>query len=99
MSAVTFDTLKFVERLEAGGFSHVQAKAAAEAFADATSQELATKADIAAVRSDLTALRSDFRAELSETKADLMKWIIGALGVQTLAVLGGLAALLRMAAH
>jgi hypothetical protein len=35
MSAVTFDTLKFVERLEAGGFSHEQAKAAAQAFADA----------------------------------------------------------------
>lgn len=44
--ATTFDTLKFVERLEAGGFTHAQAKAAAEAFADATSQELATKADL-----------------------------------------------------
>lgn len=46
MSAVAFDTLKFVERLEAGGFTHAQAKAAAEAFAEATSQELATKADL-----------------------------------------------------
>jgi proteasome assembly chaperone (PAC2) family protein len=40
----TFDTLKFVEKLESGGFTHEQAKAAAEAFA--TSQQLATKADL-----------------------------------------------------
>lgn len=45
------------------------------------------------------ATKADLRAELAETRADLMKWIIGALGVQTLAVLGGLAALLRMAGH
>jgi hypothetical protein len=46
MSAIAFDTLKFVEKLEAGGFTHSQAKAAAEAFAEATSQELATKGDL-----------------------------------------------------
>ena len=39
MTAVPFDTLRFVEKLEAGGFTHQQAKAAAEAFSDATSQE------------------------------------------------------------
>jgi hypothetical protein len=44
--SVTFDTRKFVEKLESGGFTHEQAKAAAEAFAEATSQELATKADL-----------------------------------------------------
>jgi hypothetical protein len=44
--SVAFDTLKFVEKLEAGGFTHEQAKAAAEAFAEATSQELATKSDL-----------------------------------------------------
>lgn len=44
--SVAFDTLKFVEKLEAGGFTHEQAKAAAEAFAEATSQQLATKADL-----------------------------------------------------
>jgi len=28
MSAIAFDTLKFLEKLEAGGFTHDQAKAA-----------------------------------------------------------------------
>ena len=44
--SLAFDTLKFVERLQAGGFWHDQAKAAAQAFADTTRQQLATKADL-----------------------------------------------------
>ncbi len=36
-----------MEKLEAAGVPHAQAKATAEAFAEATSQELATKADLA----------------------------------------------------
>ena len=51
--ATTFDTLKFVERLEEGGFSHAQAKAAAEAFSEATSQNLATKSDLIELKYDL----------------------------------------------
>ncbi|PWB83484.1 MAG: DUF1640 domain-containing protein [Methylocystaceae bacterium] len=46
MTVVAFDILKFAEKLEAGGFTHAQAKAAAEAFAEATSQELASKSDL-----------------------------------------------------
>ena len=64
MSTITFDTLKFVEKLEAGGFSHQQAKAAAEAFAEATSQELATKSDIATLRTDIDVLRTETRTSL-----------------------------------
>jgi len=65
MSTVTFDTLKFVERLEAGGFNHEQAKAAAEAFSLATSQELVTKHDL--------------REEAAPIRAELMllKWMVG----------------------
>jgi hypothetical protein len=53
VSAIAFDTLKFAERLEAGGFTHQQAKAAAEAFADAASQDLATRADLTELKYDL----------------------------------------------
>lgn len=53
MSAIPFDTLKFVEKLEAGGFTPQQARAAAAAFAEATSQELATKSDIAVLRTEV----------------------------------------------
>jgi hypothetical protein len=60
--SVAFDTLKFVEKLEAGGFTHAQAKAAAEAFAEATSQELVTK--------------SDLKEAIAELKVDMVRWLV-----------------------
>lgn len=73
--AVAFDTLKFVEKLESSGFPHAQAKATAEACAEATSQELATKTDLLAVKSELKAeiatTRSILQAEIAATRSDL----------------------------
>jgi len=46
MTAVTFDTLKFVEKLKSAGVPEEQAKAMSEAFRDATGEaELTTKRD------------------------------------------------------
>ncbi|PKM10848.1 MAG: DUF1640 domain-containing protein [Gammaproteobacteria bacterium HGW-Gammaproteobacteria-3] len=49
MATITFDTLKFVERLKAGGVPEAQAKAEAEAlvtaFSEAMDSQLATKSD------------------------------------------------------
>ncbi len=75
MSAVAFDTLKFVEKLESGGFTHDQAKAAAEAFADATSERLVT--------------RSDLKEEIAPLKADVavLKWMAGFTLAAIMAVL------------
>ncbi len=61
MTAVPFDTLKFVEKLEAGGFTRQQAKAAAEAFADAAGQELATKADIGRIENSIELAKRDLK--------------------------------------
>ncbi len=89
--SVAFDTLKFVEKLEGGGFSHAQAKAAAEAFADATGEQLATKADIAAVRADLkeielrleakidrveTRLEAKIEASSANLKVEILRWLV-----------------------
>ncbi len=47
MSAVTFDTLKFVKTLEASGIDSKQAEAIAAAYRDASNdQELVTKKDL-----------------------------------------------------
>lgn len=64
MSTVTFDTLKFVKRLEKAGMAQAEAEAFAEAqneaFEELTkTKELATKSDIA------------------EMKYDMLKWIVG----------------------
>jgi hypothetical protein len=64
MSTVTFDTLKFVKTLEAGGMAATQAEAIAAAYRDASSdQQLVTK--------------QDMEIELAPIKAELqvMKWM------------------------
>lgn len=70
--SLAFDTLKFVEKLEAGGFTHAQAKAAAEAFAEATSRELATKGDIRETELKLSGELTGIRGEIA-----LLKWMVG----------------------
>lgn len=66
VTSVTFDTLKFVEKLKASGMPDAEAKAIAEAFRDAQSDaELVTKKDL--------------QIELAPLKGDLLllKWMIG----------------------
>jgi hypothetical protein len=88
--AVPFDTLKFVERLEAGGFSHTQAKAAAEAFAEATAQELATKSDLRETEMRLEAKIETMGANL---KVDILRWLV----VTQLALAGFIFAAIKFA--
>jgi hypothetical protein len=77
MVAVAFDTLKF---------AHEQAEGISQAFADATGEQLATKADLASLAT---------KADISDVKADLMKWMFGATGFQTLIILGAVLALVK----
>lgn len=60
MSSITFDTLKFVERLEKAGVPREQAAAMAEAqkevFAEALDTTLVTKADIARLESKIESM-------------------------------------------
>jgi hypothetical protein len=76
---VTFDTLKYAEALKTAGVPDAQAKAQAEALADALRQgglDLATKADLAE-------LRMATKADIADLKADLIKWNVGALIAMT----------------
>jgi hypothetical protein len=65
VATITFDTLKFVERLEKAGVSREQASAFAdaqkEAFSEALDTTLATKTDIEMIRAELV----------------LVKWMLG----------------------
>ena len=58
MSAVAFDTLKFVKTLRNAGFSEDQAEAQAEAFAAAIDMNLATKQDIVELKSAMIQMES-----------------------------------------
>ncbi len=72
MSTITFDTFKFVDRLEKAGLSREQAaaivEAQREAFAEALDTALATKADVLAVKTDVALLGA---------KVDKLQWMIG----------------------
>ena len=52
------------------------------------------KTEIDSVRAELKAdnaeLRTELKAEIAETRKDLLKWIIGAIGFQTVVMLGAL---------
>jgi DNA-binding transcriptional MerR regulator len=65
MTAITFDTLKFVDRLRDAGIPEAQAKAIAEAFREAQGEaELATKHDIELLRRDLKDLEQRMTIKL-----------------------------------
>lgn len=70
MSTITFDTLKFSERLEQAGISREQAKAEADALREvleSVTQELATKADLREMKTEL----------MGEMR--LNRWMLGAV--------------------
>ncbi len=74
MSTITFDTLKFAERLEKAGLTREQASAFAEAqkevFAEALEGQLATKADIERVERKLIEQDGKFL---------VLQWMLGGI--------------------
>ena len=80
MAAVTapaFDTLATARKLKAAGVDDAQAEAHAEAIASAVHSgrdDLATRADLAAVKTDLASVKTDLagvKVELAAVKADV----------------------------
>ncbi|MCX7101806.1 MAG: DUF1640 domain-containing protein [Methylobacter sp.] len=59
MATITFDTLKFVEKLRAGGVPEEQAEAEAlvTAFSEAMDSQLATKTDINRLERELIVIK------------------------------------------
>lgn len=72
MTTVTFDTLAFARKLASAGFPPEQAEAIAEAFRDATGEDLVT--------------RDHLDARLEATKNDIIKWVAGLLLAQAVLI-------------
>jgi len=90
MSTLTFDTLKFANRLKTAGVPAVQAEAEADALSEVLETnlgELATKEDlrheISDLRKDMDARFVGVDAKLEKMKFELLKWMIGLLVAQT----------------
>jgi len=75
MTTITFDTLKFARTLKAAGVPEQQAEAFAEAFRDATSEELVT-------RDYLNSRIADVETKIEVAKGDIIKWLAGLLIAQ-----------------
>ena len=95
MATITFDTLKFVEKLKAAGVPEEQAKAEAEALSTALSEsldtQLASKADVIRLERRLDALdaKIDTRFERLDGEMKLSRWMLGAIIVAEVAPLLG----------
>lgn len=75
MTAITFDTLKFVRKLRDAGFDEKQAEAVAEAFKEASGEaELSTKRDIEKCETNLKQIITEVKVDLT-----LMKWMLGVI--------------------
>ena len=86
MTTATFDTLKFVRRLESAGFPSDQAEAVANSFRDASGEaELATRRDLRELE-----LKIESRFEQMKGELTLIKWMLGIM-------LGGVMALVLKA--
>lgn len=96
MAAITFDTLKFVEKLKAAGISDAQAKAESEALqgvlAEILDSQLATQTDLIKLERRLDSI--DAKIDRLDTRMSgeltLLKWMMGL-------VLGGILALVLRA--
>ncbi len=75
MSSITFDTHKFVRKLQEAGFDEKQAEGLTEAMRAAIDEsELATRRDLKEME-----LRIDARFEALKGDMSLIKWMMGAL--------------------
>lgn len=76
MSTITFDTLRYAERLEQAGVSREQSRAFAEAQRDSLGNaELTT-------RQDLREMELRLYHQIEVSKSDMIKWIAGLLIAQ-----------------
>lgn len=93
MAAVAFDTLKLAQRLEAAGLPGQQAQDVARALSE-TIGEAAVTREYLDLR--LAEISARLEGKIAEARSETVKWVFGAVGLQTLAVLGGVADLLRL---
>jgi len=82
MNAITFDTLKYAETLEAAGIPREQARAQASALSDVMEvnlKDLATKADIAMLRAEMDARFIQLEQRMTIKLGTMLTIAVGAM--------------------
>src|SRR5258707_14313005 len=83
---VAFDTLRLAQRLEAAGFPAGQAQQMASTVGERIGDAVVTR-ELFDLR--LAEMRTALVGDTAEGKAEILKWMIAALGLQTVFILGG----------
>ena len=101
---VLFDSHNFVKRLTAAGMPEPQAEALADEHTRWFDDGLATKPDLFPLAKTLelrelelrlTSRSDSLELRLEAVKSEILKWMFGAIGFQTLLLLGAIVALAR----
>jgi hypothetical protein len=70
-------------RLQRAGFSEQQVEALAEYF----DEQMATKADLAAMRAEVAAAEARLETKIEQARTDTIKWVVGVAFAQTAMIL------------
>lgn len=81
MAAITFDTLKFVKKLETSGVDPKQAEAIAEAFKEAQGEIGLLPSDIVNLKRDIDDVRRDIHEQSLKMTINLGLMIAAATGI------------------
>ncbi len=67
---------------------------------DITTVETSLRAEVKVVASDIrtmdATLRSEIKSQVAEAKTDVINWVVGAIGLQTLVIIGAVITLVRI---
>jgi len=99
MAAITFDTLKYANRLKAAGVPDRQAEAEAEVLAEALEvnlKELVTKEDLLATQKDLHRDIDDLRRDIDARFVQMEQRLTIKLGALMAFSIGIVAALVKL---
>lgn len=96
MTVIALDTHAIVKELKAAGFNEAQAEAVTRVVQQAQDVDLSNLATKVDLKTDIEALRIAMKADMAEMKADILKWMFGAIGFQTLIILGAVIMLARL---
>ena len=95
MSAGTLDTLAIARRLKAVGFTEDQAEAVTGVLRDARETDLSTLATKSDLRAEIGNAKNELRTEIAEVKFEILKWVLSAIGFQTIVIVGAIVALMK----
>jgi len=91
MMTAVLDTLSIARRLQAAGFSEGQAEAVTGVLRDSRDNDLS----LLTTKADLSNVKTELGADIAETKYEILKWVLSAIGFQTIVVVGAIVALAK----